>query len=388
MRHFLSSRRVLDRFSVRLAALYVALFIVLGIYLPFFPLWLKAKGLDAQQIGIVLAIPMLVRIVAIPATARLADRYDALRGVIWATLLLATVGYAVVGFAEGFPAILVCVALAAAAHGPAMPLAETYALKGLPARGRAYGPVRLWGSFAFIAGSFLAGFAADLIPARELIWLIGAAFALSALAAFLIEPLPTEPHDNIAAPRRLLRDPAFLAVIVGSSLIQGSHAVYYGFSTLAWTQAGLDGSTIAALWALGVLAEIVLFACQGRLPPFLTPAALILIGAAGAILRWLGMAFDPPVAALPLLQLLHGLSFGTTHLGVLMFITRHAPPRQGATAQAYLAVAMGLVMACMTTLAGVLFARYGSLAYLAMALAAAIGGACAIAHGARERPAL
>ncbi len=91
---------------------------------------------------------------------------------------------------------------------------------------------------------------------------------------------------------------------------------------------------------------------------------------------------------LPLLQLLHALSFGTTHLGVLMFITRHAAPRQGATAQAYLAVAMGITMACMTTLAGVLFARYGNLAYLAMALAAAIGGACAVAHGARDRAAL
>jgi PPP family 3-phenylpropionic acid transporter len=388
MGHFLSSRRRLDGFSVRLAALYVALFIVLGIYLPFFPLWLKAKGLDAQQIGVVLAVPMLVRIVAIPATARLADRYDALRGVMWATLLLATLGYAVVGLADGFLVILACVALAAAAHGPAMPLAETYALKGLPARGRAYGPVRLWGSFAFIAGSFLAGFAADLIPARELIWLIVAAFALSALAAFLIEPLHTEPHEKSAAPRRLLRDPAFLAVITGSSLIQGSHAVYYGFSTLAWTQIGLDGTTIAALWALGVLAEIVLFAVQGRLPRLLTPSALILIGAAGAILRWLAMALDPPVATLPLLQLLHAFSFGTTHLGVLMFISRHAASRQAATSQAYLAVAMGIVMACMTTLAGVLFARYGSLAYLAMALAAAIGGACAVAHGARDRAAL
>ncbi len=387
MRQFPSLRR-LDGFSVRLAALYVALFVVLGIYLPFFPLWLKAKGLDAQQIGIVLAVPMLVRILAIPAMARLADRYDALRGVMWGTLLVATAGYAVVGLAEGFLVVLVCVALAAAAFGPAMPLAETYALKGLPRRGRAYGPVRLWGSFAFIAGSLLAGFAVDLIPARDLIWLIVAALALSALAAFLVEPLHTEPHGKSAPLRRLLRDPAFLAVIIGSSLIQGSHAVFYGFSTLAWTQAGLDGSTIAALWALGVLAEIVLFAFQGRLPSFLTPAALMLIGAAGAILRWLAMAADPPLALLPLLQLLHALSFGTTHLGVLIFITRHAAPRQSATAQAYLAVAMGITMACMTTLAGVLFARYGSLAYLAMALAAAIGGACAVAHGARDRAAL
>lgn len=388
MRHFLSSLRRLDRFSVRLAALYIALFIVLGIYLPFFPLWLKAKGLDAQQIGIVLAVPMLVRIVAIPATARIADRYDALRGVMWATLMVATAGYAIVGFAEGFLAILICVAVAAAAHGPAMPLTETYALKGLPARGRAYGPVRLWGSFAFIAGSFLAGFAADLIAAGELIWLIVGAFALSALAAFQIEPLHTEPQHKAAAQRRLLGDPAFLTMIIGSSLIQGSHAVFYGFSALAWTQAGLDGATIASLWALGVLAEIVLFALQSRLPPFLTPAMLILIGAGGAILRWLGMAIDPPVAALPLLQVLHALSFGTTHLGVLMFITRYVSPRQGATAQGYLAVAMGVTMACMTTLAGALFARYGSLAYLAMALAAAIGGACAVAHGARNRAAL
>jgi PPP family 3-phenylpropionic acid transporter len=387
MRQFPSVFR-LDGFSVRLAALYVALFIVLGIYLPFFPLWLKARGLDAEQIGIVLAVPMLVRIVAIPAAARLADRYDALREVMWVTLLLATAGYAIVGLADGFLAIVLCVALAAAAHGPAMPLVETYALKGLPARGRAYGPVRLWGSFAFIAGSFLAGLAVDLIPARQLVWLIVAAFVLSTFAAVLIEPLHTEPHHRIAAPRRLLRDRAFLAVIVGSSLIQGSHAVYYGFSTVAWSQAGLDGSTIAALWALGVVAEIALFACQGRLPPFLTPTTLILTGAAGAVLRWLGMAMEPPVAALPLLQLLHGLSFGTTHLGVLMFITRHAPPRQAATAQAYLAVAMGLTMAAMTMLAGALFSRYGSLAYLAMALAAAIGGAGAIAHGARNRPAL
>jgi PPP family 3-phenylpropionic acid transporter len=303
-------------------------------------------------------------------------------------LVLAVAGYIAVGLSEGFVAILICVALASAFHGPAMPLAETYALNGLPRRGRTYGPVRLWGSFAFIAGSFLAGIAADLIPARHLIWLIVAAIALAALAAFRLEPMHTEPHHREAQPRRLLRDPSFLAVIVAASLIQGSHAVYYGFSTLAWTQAGLDGAVVAALWALGVVAEIVLFAVQGRLPPFLTPTVLILIGAAGAIVRWLAMAADPPFALLPVLQLLHALSFGATHLGSVLFITRHAAPQQSATAQGYFAVALGLGMASLTALAGVLFARYGSVAYLAMGLTAAVGGACAIAHRARHSAAL
>ena len=377
MGHFLSPLRRLDSFSLRLAALYVALFVVLGIYLPFFPLWLKAKGLDAQQIGIVLAVPMLVRIVAIPATARLADRSDALRGVMWATLLLATLGYAVVGFAEGFLVILVCVALAAAAHGPAMPLAETYALKGLPARGRAYGPVRLWGSFAFIAGSFLAGFAADLISARELIWLIVAAFALSALAAFLIEPLHTEPHENTAAQRRLLRDPAFLAVIIGSSLIQGSHAVYYGFSTLAWSAQGFGGTTIGALWALGVAAEIVLFALAGRLSGF-APTMLIALGAAGGVLRWAAMALDPPAMLLPALQVLHALSFGATHLGTMAYLAKAAPEGSRAAAQGDVSTANGIAMAGATVLAGWLYQSYGGAAYGAMAAICAAGGLFAL----------
>ena len=139
-------------------------------------------------------------------------------------------------------------------------------------------------------------------------------------------------------PRKpLLRDPAFLAVVAAASLIQASHAVYYGFSALEWRGAGLDGTTIAALWGLGVIAEIVLFAMSGRLPPFFQPSVLLMIGAAGATLRWAAMALDPPALVLPWLQLLHAASFGATHLGALGFVARHAPAGQGATAQGYLA---------------------------------------------------
>ena len=65
------------------------------------------------------------------------------------------------------------------------------------------------------------------------------------------------------------------------------------------------------------------------------------------------MAFDPPSALLPVLQCLHALSFGAAHLGALGFVARLAP-------------AMGL--------SGFLYARWGSLAYSAMALAAILGG--------------
>jgi PPP family 3-phenylpropionic acid transporter len=177
--------------------------------------------------------------------------------------------------------------------------------------------------------------------------------------------------------KEFLRNPAFLAVAAAASLIQASHAVYYGFSALDWQAAGLSGGTIAALWALGVVAEIALFAVSGRF--LVRPTVLLLIGAAGATIRWIAMALDPPLALLPFLQCLHALSFGATHLGALAFIARVAPVEIAATAQGYLAVAQGLAMAGAMGLSGVLYARYGAIAYGAMALAAGAGGLCALA---------
>jgi PPP family 3-phenylpropionic acid transporter len=168
-----------------------------------------------------------------------------------------------------------------------------------------------------------------------------------------------------------------VAAAAAASLIQASHAVYYGFSALDWQAAGLDAGAIGALWALAVVAEIALFAISGRLP--LTPTTLLMLGAAGAVVRWSAMAFDPPPALLVPLQCLHALSFGATHLGALGFVARAAPAELGATAQGYLAVALGLVMAAAMGLSGVLYAHFGGLAYGAMALAAAAGGIFALA---------
>jgi len=371
-------------FSARLAVFYAAIFVVVGIQLPFFPLWLTAKGLDAQAVGVVLAVPMLVRLAAIPLAAGIADRADALRATIVALAALTAATYALVGWSEGFMMILIMFALGSAAFTPIMPLAEAYALKGLDARGRIYGPVRLWGSASFIVGTFAAGFAADWMAHRHLIWLVVGATVLNAVAANALEPVATAPHETYMPGRRfaLWRDPIFVATLAAAGLIQASHAVYYGFSALQWRGEGYGGVTIAALWSIGVVAEILLFAAQARLP---SPSILLIAGAAGAVIRWMAMAFDPPAAVLPALQVLHALSFGATHLGALALVAQRAPAGQGASAQGQLSIVLGLTMAAAMGLSGVLYARYGGLSYLAMALAAAAGGACAAVVANRTR---
>ena len=363
-----------DSFAWRLALVYAAFFAIAGWHLPLFPVWLSSRGLDPAAIGIVLATMQAVRVVATPAGTRIAD------GAIAVSALVSVIAIVLLGSAGSVTFILVAAATLAFVSAPVLPLTDAYGLKGLAQRGRSYGPVRLWGSVAFIVANLTGGLLLDVLAPGHLIWVICAGNCALALAAMRLVPEPRGQSPARAAARSghsHLRQPMFLLVAAAGSLTQASHAVYYGFSTLDWGAKGFDGVTIGALWALGVAAEIVLFAFAGRLPA-VRPATLLMIGAAGGIIRWTVMVFDPPLALLAPLQLLHALSFGATHLGTMQFLSQSAPAGSRAAAQGDIATASSLLMAAASVLAGVLYGAGGSFAYAAMAALAAAGGGLAL----------
>src|SRR5260370_11669245 len=240
-----------DGFSWRLATFYAAMFVFAGIVMPFFPVWLQAKGLDSRATGIVLAAPMLMRLVSVPLRARLADRWSAFRAALIAASVGSVLAYALLSQAAGFVPILLAVALASVATAPALPLTDAYALKGLGLRGRAYGPVRLWGSVAFVAATLGAGLVVDRIAPIHIIWLLVAALVMVAAVSLALRPLAAAPppREESGLPgRKLLLSPGFWAITAAASLIQASHAVYYGFSVLDWRAEGLHAASLPGLW--------------------------------------------------------------------------------------------------------------------------------------------
>jgi len=371
-----------DRFVLRLIVFYMAQFAVIGMQMPFFPVWLDAKGFDARAIGLVLAAPMIFRVVIVPVATRLIDRFSALRQAIVATVAIAALAYLAAALVDGRPPIAVAAVIGTIAFGMTFPLGDAYALRGVAARGRSYGSVRLWGSAAFIVANVAGGLIVGLITPVSVIWLLVATYGLTLAAAAGLAPATVDatPASEAASHAPLWHSPAFVAVVLASALIQSSHAVFYGFSALDWAAQGLTGTTIGLLWAIGVTAEVGLFAWSGRLLRHVGPAECLCIGAAGAVVRWLLLMIELPFLALPFVQCLHGLSFASTHLGTMQLITRIAPPRMAATAQGDVSVVGGVAMGTSMSLAGVLFQAYGGLAYGAMAAIAALGGVAAIVH--------
>ena len=370
-----STRAPARALAIRYAAFYGAVFLTVGIYMPFWPVFLKSRGLDAAEIGLLFALVSWIRIVTTPAIAQIADRSGRAKATLVVVAALSLVFF--IGFfeARGFWPILLIMLPAAVCFQPMIPLAESQTMAAVLRERLDYGRIRLWGSLAFILGTVGAGF---LITGREadlvLILVLGA-LALTVLAALALPVSPTRRHDGAPRnPLKLLRDRRFLLFLGAASLLQASHAVYYGFSALHWQAAGLSEATIGWLWAEGVVAEVLLFAFSGAVMARASPAALLALAALAGMLRWTVLAASTELALLIVVQALHGLTFGAAHLGAMHFLARAAPPGLAATAQSlYSAVAGGIAMGLAMLLAGALYAAVAGQAFLAMAALSAAG---------------
>lgn len=361
------------RFAVRLALFYSAIFAVSGTHMPFFPLWLKAIGIDAAWIGLITALPAITRFTTLPQVTSLAEKRQAIRAAMMVSVLATAIGFTAIGLQQQPLALFLIYALTCMMWTPTMPLTDAYALRGVARYGLDYGPLRLWGSAAFAAGSLACGYLVDSIAQRDLIWVIVAWAVVAVAAGLLLQPLddvrrrPAETH----AGKALLRDGGFWAVIAAAALIQGSHIAFYAFSAISWQLHGLGGLTIAGLWTLGVIAEIVVFALSPRFS--MHPSTMMAIGGIIAVVRWIVTASEPPLALLAIAQLGHGFSFGMTILGTMSLLVQRVPSHQIARGQGYYAACNGLLGAATSIASGAIYARIGEGLYYLMAAMAAAG---------------
>lgn len=362
------------KFAGRVALFYGTVFGMTGTHLPFFTVWLKAVGIDAFWIGLITAVPPVTQFTVLPVVTGLAERRHALRAGIIVTAFATALGFLVMGTQHLPLLVLLIYAVTCCLWTPLVPLTDAYALRGVVHYGLSYGPLRLWGSAAFVVGALVCGVLVDVIAARNLIWVIAGTAAVGALVSLALPPLEKSKTAPAATdgPSVLLRDRGFLAIIVASALIQSSHAAYYIFASIAWQQSGFGGLTIAGLWALGVLAEIVLFALSPRFT--LPPAVLVVISALSAVVRWVITAQDPPIPILAIVQLGHGLTFGLTQVGIMGLMVHHVPGHVMARGQGYLAACSGIVASIVYAASGSIYAHYGQGIYYVMAAMAASGG--------------
>ena len=355
--------------SVRVGLFVGAYFTAMGVT-GFMPLWYADRGLSPAEIGQILGAASFLRVLAGPQWGGVADRLGRRRPVLMGATLAATIMALAFPLTAGFWPVLLVAAGQGVAASAINPLADSLALSLARQGLMEYGPVRAVGSATFMLATAAAGSLLTAIGS----WLVPFLLAIGYGTSALLTPLLPEAEVGPSRARgyggwELFRMPAFRLAVAATALIQGAHAAYYGFAALLWRSQGLSDQTIGLLIAEGIVVEILLFWRGRRLIERLGPAGLTACAAVASVVRWSVIAFSPGLAVLVLVQLLHAATFAMQHLSSMLILGRAIPPERAATAQAlHAALGYGIPAGAAMFVSGLLYARFGGLAFLAMAL--------------------
>jgi len=346
----------------RLSGFYFWYFALLGGLYPYWSLYLDDRGLGAEQIGAVLAIPLVTKVFAPNLWSWLADVSGWRLGIIRLGVALALLCFTAIFFVDSLAGLALVLVGYSFFWNAVLAQHEVITLGYLGPRPERYGAIRLWGSVGFIAAVAGAG---ALFEAAGIAWFpaVGALLLAAILASSLLIPKPLA----VAVARRrepllaVVRQPAVLSFLGAGLLLQAAHGAYYSFFSLYLQDRDYGRSAIGLLWSVGVVAEVLMFAVMHRVLLRFGVRALLLASLALAALRWWLIGhFSETLVLLVLAQTLHAFTFGTYHAAGVETVRRLFADSGQAGGQAlYGAVSFGLGGALGSWLAGQLW-RFGA----------------------------
>lgn len=348
----------------RLSGFYLAYFAILGVLIPYWPLYLQHAGYGPAQIGAVMAIIPATKVVSPACWGWLADRTGRTLPLIrWASFL------ALAGFSglyadrTGLPVLVGVMLVFSFSWNGALPLFETVTLGHLGEQTALYSRIRLWGSVGFIVAVLALG---EILDARlsidRLPEVIAVLLALQWLVSLSVPRIrESPPAGSNASLRGILRRGEVICFLLAALLLQMSHGPYYSFYSVYLDEQGFPDSVIGQLWALGVVAEIVLFIFLHRIYHFLSLRTLFLGSLLLGVGRWLMIGWGiGSLGVLLTAQLLHAATFGSAHAAAIHLVHRNFQGPHHAKGQAlYSGICYGLGGALGSYYSGKLWSVWG-----------------------------
>ena len=358
----------------RLSSFYFFYFASLGALVPYWSLYLKDLGFDAQDIGILIAFIPATKIFAPYIWGWLADHTQRPITIIRMANLLAVFAFAGVFFGHSYWWLAVVMFAFSFFWNSSLPQFEATTLNHLKDKIHHYSNIRLWGSLGFI---FMVVGLGEFFQSQSIDWLPTVIFVLLA-AIFLVSLIVPEglrvEHGEQAHIMSVVRQPVVLAFLAVCFLMVLSHGPYYTFYSIYLEDHGYSRRFIGLFWAVGVVAEVVIFLLMYRILPLLGARMLLLITLALTALRWLLIGFFPDDAmVLFFAQLFHAFSFGVFHaVGISLVHQFFKGKHQGRGQALYASLSFGVGGAVGSLVSGLLWDRIEHSSLFALAAVAAL----------------
>ncbi|HTM44289.1 MAG TPA: MFS transporter [Polyangiaceae bacterium] len=348
----------------------------LGVYLPYFPAWLRARGFSGLEMSLIIALTPAMTIIAPPCIGVIADLFS-LRGTLLRWLSIASwIAFSALALHSmqadytTFPFVFGSVLCFALFRSPIGMLADVITLE----EGSSYGRTRLWGSLGFLVTALIAG---RLLPSPGSYWVPLSTWLLltfTVLASFVVPAKGTLPPSPAADDAKwLIRGRPFQFLLLSAFFTQASHSAYDLCCGLLFQDLGGGSFFVGVAWGIAVAAEIAMLFYSPVLLSHSSALKLRGLAFAGTVVRWLLMATVKSLPVLLVLQTLHGISFALMWASSIALVKELSSARTLGTAQGlFVASAAGGSVVGMLIWGPLYRASGGTLVFVCAALAAAI----------------
>jgi len=367
----------------RLSGFYLFYFALLGSTAPFLGLYFDHLGFSAERIGELVAIPMLMRCLAPNLWGWLGDATGQRLLIVRIGALCTLLSFSLIFYSKSYAWLALVMALHAFFWHAVLPQFEVITLAHLREQASRYSQIRLWGSIGFIfavvgLGTLMERLGLGIYPVAVIAVMTGIVISSAWVPNATPEQRP-ELNGNGGFLRQL-RQPGVFAFFICVGLMQASHGPYYTFFSIHLEALGYGRGTIGLLWALGVVAEILLFLVMAPLLARFSLRQVLVASFMLAAIRWLilGTLADH-LAVLLIAQLMHAATFGSFHAAAIHFVQRSFGHRQQGQGQALYATLAGVGGALGALYSGYSWASLGPLWTFAIASLAALVAAVIIA---------
>jgi PPP family 3-phenylpropionic acid transporter len=329
----------------RLSSFYLFYFALLGSTAPFLALYFDHLGFSSARIGELVAIPMLMRCIAPNLWGWLGDYTGQRLAIVRFGAVCTLVTFSLILFDKSYAWLAMVMALHAFFWHAVLPQFEVITLAHLQGQTSRYSQIRLWGSVGFILtvvglGRLFEWFSLDAYPQALLFIMLG--IVASSWWVPNAQPVASSQRSLSGGFLKQLRHPGVLAFYASVALMQLSHGPYYTFLTLHLERLGYSRGVIGMLWAVGVVAEVLMFMAMSRLLQRFSVKQVLMASFLLAAVRWVLLGnFAEYLSLLVLAQVLHAATFGSFHAAAIHFVQRSFGPQQQGQGQALYAALAG-----------------------------------------------
>ena len=328
----------------RLSGFYWFYFASLGVVVPFWSLYLQSLAFNAKEISELMAILMATKIVAPYIWSWIADHTGHCMKIIRLGSVMSVIMFAGVFVSSNFWWLALVMLLFSFFWNATLPQFEANTMNYLGEDTHKYSVVRLWGSLGFVVAVIVIGSLLDDIGYQLVPVSIFVLYVFITVLSYMVK----DAKQEVSFTKNTfifvaLKKPHVIALLAICFLMQMSHGPYYTFYSIYLKEFAYSSTTLGWLWALGVIAEIVLFLFMHRLMPKYSPRFLMMAALLLTSIRWLMMGFFVEnLNMLIIAQCLHAASFGLYHAVAIELIHRNFKGKlQGRGQAVYSAVSFG-----------------------------------------------